>query len=314
MHAALRVGTFGVLVLMLCPLLAVGEGDLRPVTLRVGMIQTLFRGMDDKTAQAQGGLLSDVMSIQAGMPCEVSICPECKKLAERLQDGQLQLAVMHGIEYAWVKDDYPELQPLVLACNRAIRLKAFVVVRDDSPAKALADLKGKPLAMPKRSLNHVHLYVNKILTDAKEDPATFFQPAPTYGSAEAALDALFDGTDNAAATVIDGIALESYKERKPARGARLRTILESAEFPTAAIVYKPNATAPEIVKKLQSSLQTAHERPFSRQMLTLWKLSNFAAVPNDYAQLIDSIHKEYPQPVVPVSFIAEPPKSGVGMK
>lgn len=314
MSAAIRFGAMCVLGALLCPLFVNAEGDLRPATLHVGMIHTLFRGMGDKTAQAQGGLLSDMISIQAGMPCDVSIANDPTKLAEKLQDGQLQLAIMHGIEFAWVKDRYPELQPLVLACNKAIKLRAYVVVRDDSPYKSLADLKGKPLAMPKRNLNHIFLYVNKLLTDAKEDPTTYFQPAPILDSTEAALDAVYDGTNQAVATIIDGVAFDNYKERKPGRAAKLRTILESADFPTAAIVYRPNGTSPDIVKKLQTSLQTAHERPFSRQMLTLWKLSNFAPVPAYYCELCDEARKEYPQPVVPASFIIEPPKGNVGMK
>jgi len=43
-------------------------------------------------------------------------------------------------------------------------------------------------------------------------------------------------------------------------------------------------------------------------MLTLWRLTKFSEVPNNYDELLASVVKKYPTVFKPAAFIPEPPK------
>jgi ABC-type phosphate/phosphonate transport system substrate-binding protein len=279
-------------------------------TVQIGMIESLFRGSDTAVMLAQTQPFSELLYSQTGVRGQFTIIPDAHEMAKQLREEKLQLGIMHGIEYAWIKGEYPELQPLLLAYNQTIKLKGYLLVHRDSPLQTVGDLKGKTLAFPKRSLNHCYLFLHKAIGDAGHNPAGFFAPTACPANIDAALDAVVDGT--ADAVVVDGVSYEVFKSRKPGRAAKLRVLKESGLFPTATIVYKPSAANEEMVRKFRDGLTTAHERVLGRQMLTLWRLSNFGHVPQEYSQLLNDVLKEYPEPMHPAAFFPEPPKTGVG--
>jgi ABC-type phosphate/phosphonate transport system substrate-binding protein len=282
----------------------------KPAGVRIGMIQTLFRGGDASTMLAQSQPFSELLYSQTGVRGQFSVVPDAHEMAKKIHDGEIQLGILHGIEYGWVKQLYPEIQPLVLAYNQTFKLKGFLLVRADNEAQAVADLKGKTFAFAKKSLNHCHLFLHKTIEEAGHEPAGFFAPSPTPANTEAALDAVVDGT--ASATLVDGVALETYRARKPGRANKLRVIKESCLFPTATIIYKPAPENAEIAKKFRDGLVTAHERVMGRQMLTLWRLSNFGKVPEEYHSLVSDVIKVFPSPTAPADFFAEPARSAAG--
>lgn len=276
----------------------------KPAAVQIGMIQTLFRGSDSKMMLVATQPFGELLHAQTGIRGQFSIVPDAAEMAKRVDSGELHLGILHGIEYAWIKEKYPDLQPLILAHNQTVKLKGYLLVRADSKLDAVADLKGKPLALPRRSLNHCHLFLHRTIQEAGHDPAGFFAAAEDAANTEVALDAVVDGT--VSATVVDGVALDVYRKRKPARAARLRILKESGIFPTATIVYKPGARDEALINRFRDGLVTAHQQVLGRQILTLWRLSQFSEVPTEYQALLDDILKEYPDPVQPARFSAEP--------
>jgi phosphonate transport system substrate-binding protein len=283
---------------------AASEATTKPPAVRIGMIQTLFRGVEANTMLALTEPFSELLYSQTGIRGQFCIVADGKEMARQIQGGELHLGILHGIEFAWIKQQYSDLKPLILAYNHTIKLKGYLLVRDDSDVQQVAQLKGKPAAFPKRSLNHCYVFTHMAIQEAGHDPAGFFGASSCPANTEAALDAVVDGT--AVATVVDGVALETYKSRKPGRAARLRVIKESCIYPTATFIYKPDAADPDMVKKFQEGMTTAHTRILGRQMLTLWRLSNFGQVPDEYAELLNDILKIHPQPMTPAAFIVEP--------
>ncbi len=280
-----------------------GEAS-KPAGMRIGMIQTLFRGVDPNAMLAFTEPFSELLYSQTGIRGKFCIVPDGKEMARQIQEGELQLGILHGIEFAWVKENYPELKPLVLAYNHTIKLKGHLLVREDSDAKSISDLKGKSLSFPKRSLNHCYVFIHTLIQQAGHDPAGFFAASLSPANTEAAIEAVLEG--KAAATVVDGVALETYRARKPGRANRLRTIHESCLYPTATFIYKPSSADPEMVKKFQEGMTTAHTRILGRQMLNLWRLSNFSEVPAEYGELLTGILKVHPKPLTPAAFVLEP--------
>lgn len=276
--------------------------------LRVGLSQALFRGTDSRLMLALMQPLGELFSSQTGIACQFSIFADPAEIGRNLETGDLGLGIMHGIDYAWIRVQYPDVRPLLLCSNEAIALKAYILVRGDSPYRTMADLKGKTIAFPKRSLNHCYLYTHKVISEAGETPAAFFGPSPEPANIDQALDWVFEG--KAACTVVDGVSLETYRQRKPGRAKALRILCESGYYPTASILYSPKKLPEDVREKVYIGLSTAHERVGGRQLLTLWRLSAFVPPTPEYEQLLVDVLKEHPRPIIPAAFIAESSPTG----
>jgi ABC-type phosphate/phosphonate transport system substrate-binding protein len=279
-------------------------GEQQGSAVRIGMIQSLFRGSDAGAMMAQAEPFNKLLYSQTGVRGQFQVISDAADMGRQLQQGELQLGILHGVEYAWIKDQYPDLQPLVLAFNQTTKLQGYLLVRADNPVQDLAGLSGKTLAMPKRSMNHCHLFLHKALQEEGLEPAGFFGPSPIPANTEAALDAVVDG--KAAAVVVDGVALALYRERKPGRAAKLRVLKESGPFPTATIIYRPGGCDEATIKRVVDGMTTAHQRVLGRQMLTLWRLSQFSRVPAEYQEMLSEVLKAYPEPICPARFTPEP--------
>jgi phosphonate transport system substrate-binding protein len=293
---------FGIVVAC-APLLAgwaAASENNKPVSaLKIGLVQSLFRNTAAEKALAQAQPLGELMAAQSGVRLQFCAVAEHEELARCLQQGEIHLAVMHGVELAWAQKNAKDLQPLVLAMNQTYKLKSLVICRKDDPAQTLADLKGKRLAFPARSLYHNYLFLQKTLETSGQNPAGFFEEKQV-ATIPAALDAVLDNEADVA--VLDGISWENFCEIKPGLAKRFKVLTESGTFPTAALVYKPGVLPEEQVKQLKNALTTLHTKPLGRQMLLLWRLSQFSAVPEEYPTLLTEVVKDYPQPPKPVEF------------
>jgi ABC-type phosphate/phosphonate transport system substrate-binding protein len=278
---------------------AASENQPEITVLKIGLVQSLFRNTSAEKILSQAQPLGEIMAAQSGVRLRFSAVGDHEELAKQLQQGDIHLAVMHGVELSWVQKNTKDLQPLVLAINQTIRLKSYVLCRAEDPARLLADLKGKRLAMPARSLYHNYLYLQKALETAGLNPAGYFEEKSTL-SVYGALDSVIDG--NADVAVVDGVAWENFCENKNGRSKKLKVVTESTIFPTAALVYKPGTMPEKQEKQLKEALTGLHKKPVGRQMLLLWRLSQFSDVPEEYTELLQEVVKEYPQPPKPVDF------------
>src|SRR5260370_3437879 len=111
---------------------------------------------------------------------------------------------------------------------------ASLLVRCEDRANSLADLKGKSIALPQRSREHCYMFLNKRCSK----PERFFSQITTPPNSEEALDDVVDGDVQAA--VIDGVALNCFKRRKPVRFARLKVLDKSEVFPAGVAAYHPS--------------------------------------------------------------------------
>jgi len=273
----------------------------RPVEVRIGLPQTLFRDASPEAGVAAVDSLVNLLQARTGINGKCSVVPDSETLAKDLAAGRLHLGVMQGVEYAWLKDRYPRLKPALLACNEQAALRAFLV-GGNGDTRSIKDLRNQPFAMPKFSLNHCYFYLDHAVRRAGHDPKSYFGPATRPANPEAALDAVVDG--KAPATVVDGLALQTYRERKPGRARRLRVIEESCDYPAAAFIARADAADAETVKNFQEGMAQVHRHVLGRQVLTFWRLSRFEPVSDDYAKLLDGILKVHPEPITPAAFLA----------
>ena len=60
------------------------------------------------------------------------------------------------------------------------------------------------------------------------------------------------------------------------------------------VAYRPDKWNDTDLKTMKDALLNAHQNPEGRQLLTMWKLTGFEPVPEDYEKQLKSIAKDYP--------------------
>jgi ABC-type phosphate/phosphonate transport system substrate-binding protein len=294
------MNNFITMFLILCTLAGAVRGDGKdpkstPSPIRIAVVDTFFRDIPEPMARPLIEPFRLLMVSQTGMDGEVVLPEESMKLAQDLAEEKIHVALFHGFEFAWAQHQYPDLQPLMIAVHQQRYLQVFLMVRADSPIRSFADLQGKTTALPCFCQEHCWIYMERACRDANQaDPRNYFASLTHPANAEVGLDELADG--KVQAVIVDNIALDSYKQRKPARFAKLKAVQKSEDFPSAVIAYRKGTIDPTTVKLFQESLLKGQNTALGRQLLTLWKLSALERLPVDFDKSLDNIMKAYPPP------------------
>lgn len=261
-------------------------------TLKIGMVQGMFRDVQPAMVQALSRPLRDILTRQTGLDGNVDICSDAFVLADRMTNKQLQLGVFHGFEFAWVTKQHPDLVPLLITVPAGRKVGACVVVHKDSECKTLADLKDENVIIPRGAKAHTLLYLDRERTGLESSTAK--PKTQKSQTSEDALDAVVIG--DSAATLVDAAALSGYQTLQPGAFKQLRVLCESESFPPAVIAYRKGALDESTVAKVKESLNTAHQTVVGKPLMAMWNLRGFEDVPADYPQKLESIRKAYPAP------------------
>lgn len=267
-----------------------GAGAADPV--RIGMVGSLFRDVPRPLMMAMMQPFGALMKSQTGMTGEMVPSGDAEELGRQLAAGQVHLGVFHGFEFAWARLRQPDLQPLMIAVNQQRHLRAHLVVRADAGAAALAELQGKTVALPRGTREHVRLFLDRECQACGRDPQAHFGTVTTPATVEDALDDVVD--DVAQAAVVDGVALDCFKRRKPGRYDRLKTLKLSEVFPAGVIAFRPGGLDEDTLQRFRVGMISANQNPLGKQMLAMWKLTAFEPVPDDYEATLDNIVRTYP--------------------
>lgn len=275
-------------VAALCCTTFIGAEEIKnPASIRIGIAGSLFRGIPEPLLKASIHPFKMLMETQTGLRGDFAILADAGDLADQLSGDRLQLGVFMGIEFAWARSAHPELVPLMIAVNQHRHLHAHVLVRHDNSARAFADLAGKSLALPGQSREHCRLFLER---RGRQTPVQIVIPP----GIEDALDDVVDGTIEAA--LVDGVSLQCYQRRKPARFERLRELEKSEAFPTAVVVHHAGALDDAALRSFRDGLVNANKTAFGRQLLTLWRMTAFEPIPDDYTLTLTRIVQAYPSP------------------
>jgi ABC-type phosphate/phosphonate transport system substrate-binding protein len=289
-----------VLTASLAGLLPLVDGQAQEIgkassPIRIGMIGSLFRDVPDGLLETMSKPFGTLMYTQTGMVGHLQKVAKVNELGQELVDQKLHLGIFHGFEFGWVKEKFPQLKPLVIAVNQHKHLQAYLLVRSDSEIKDFDDLKEKTVNMPRCSKGHCHLFLERRCQECGQcTPQDYLSKVCTGANAAEALDEVVDGTVEAA--VVDSVALECYKRGKPGRFESLRVVIESEKFPAGVVVYCPGTLSEKELTKFRDGLLNCHKTILGRQLLTLWKLTGFETIPDDYEENLTDIIKAYPAP------------------
>jgi ABC-type phosphate/phosphonate transport system substrate-binding protein len=263
-------------------------------TIKIGLVKSLFRDTPESLLQVLSQPLKALMEAQTGLAGELQLRGDALNLGGLLNDKQVDLGVFHGFEYAWARQKYPNLKPLVIAVNHQQVLKAYLVVHKDSPVRTVADLKGKTLTLINQTREHCHLFLERRCLGGEQKPKQFFGEVNKYGDAD---DALADVVDELAqAALVDGLALENYRKTRPNRAAKLRVLLESEPFPAGVVAYNPATLDEATLQRFRDGMVTANQTKRGKELLNMVRMTGFEPLPKDFDQILNDIVRAYPPP------------------
>lgn len=272
--------------------------------IKIGMVASLFRDVPASLMLAMMGPFKSLMKSQTGVPGDLVPGGEAFDVAQQLAENKIDLAVFHGIEFAWVKQKYPQLQPLMIAVNQERHFRVHLVVRGGDSVKNIADLTGLKIALPKGTREHSRLFLAKHCQICGKNTEAFFKTTTIPGTVEEALDDVVDGEVQAA--VVESVPLSSYSRRKPGRAAQLKSLIISEVFPSGVIAFNPGHIDEGTLQKFRDGMTNANKNIMGRQMLMLWKITSFEPIPEDYDTICKKIVTIYPAPVAAAEPIAAP--------
>jgi ABC-type phosphate/phosphonate transport system substrate-binding protein len=260
--------------------------------LRIGTSGTLAAEKGGPKETAALDTLKVFIKDETGLDNEILRYKDWQELTDKLAKQKAQLGVFQGYEFAWAQEKLPGLHPLAVAVNVYLYPVAYVVARKDSQAADFAGLQGQSLALPGTGQRYLELFVERQAQARGKDLHTFFSKLVTKDNAEDALDDVVDGTEQAA--VAERAALEAYKRRKPGRFAQLKEVAHSQAFPPAVVAYYDKALDEDTLGRFRKGLLDASRTEKGQMMLTMFRLTGFQAVPQDFQQVLTRTRKEYP--------------------
>jgi ABC-type phosphate/phosphonate transport system substrate-binding protein len=274
---------------------ASGEGlgtSTNPV--RIGISGGLFRDVPSTVVSAMSLPFNRIMSAETGMTGELCKVDHYTDLAQQITDNRLQIGILTGYELAWARKKFPDLKPLTVAVSGKHKPQALVVVAANSDVEQWSDLKGKTLSRPRCTRPHAMLFLERNITALKQDVKNYFAKVNINAESSEALDDVADGVSEAA--LVDNVVWDAYKKSKPKRSAQLRIAIESEMFPPTVVTYYPGNLDSATIKQFRKGMLNAHESATGKQLMSLWKMTGFEEVPEDYEKSLKEIAEAYPPP------------------
>lgn len=263
--------------------------------LQIGMVQGMFKDVQPAIVHALARPFRALMEKQTGLSYDVEICPDALAMVKRFKENKLELGVMHGYEYAWVKAKNPDLVPISVALPNGGIVQAMVVVHEDCKAAKIAELDGESILIPRGTKAHCLLYLEKLRAGVPKTAArTVNKPGLTP---EEALNLVANG--EAPAALVDAASLAAYKVLQPGASKRVKPLAQSDHFPPVLILTRKGAMKDETLAKLRDGLSVAHKTAQYKPLMMMWNMQGFENVPKDYDLQLEKCLQQYPVPNVP---------------
>jgi ABC-type phosphate/phosphonate transport system substrate-binding protein len=279
-----------------------GAADLGdPNLVKIGMVSSLFNDVPQPIVNILMPPFKGLIKQFTGLDGDVLVGGDVYDMARQVAQDKIHLAVFHGVEFGWAQQKYPELRPLMIAINKHRTLQAHVIVAREGAVAEFADLKGKSLAIPLRTKEHCRMFVEKCCTGCGSGTQSYFSEVARPLNVESALDDVLSGRYGAA--VVDTVSWENYEDVKPGCHKRLKALKTSEIFPSAVIAYREGGLGEQTLTRFRTGMQSANKNERGRDLMTLWKISAFEPVPQEYTQTVADIIHAYPAPLAatPVS-------------
>jgi ABC-type phosphate/phosphonate transport system substrate-binding protein len=257
---------------------------------KIGLPKVLFKDVHDSLIQIAAKPFNDMIQKTVAMKGKLIIAEDYRVLAKQLKANQVDIAVFHGFEFAWIEKSDPNLIPLVVTLPNCGKVQACLVVNVESAAKEPKDLKGQCVCIPKGSKAHCQMFLDQIRDGLSDDCCCPMKYAGL--TSEEALDEVVNKKCESA--LVDVSALLSYRADKPGSGSCLKVLKESELLPSAVVVCRKGALTIEQVQAVKDGLLNCTSTTPGKIFVTFWNLKGFGAVNEEYYELLSKCRKTYP--------------------
>jgi hypothetical protein len=257
----------------------------------VGIMSGMFKGIPQPLIKAGGQQFNTLFKKFTGLPGDVMVEDDYRKLATKVNENKIQLGVIHGYEWAWLAKQNPQLAPLVVTVPAKLP-QACIVVNAKNPVLAPANLKGANIDVPFNMKAHGFLYLDKLQKSCP--PGSFAVNTPEDLGPEEALDEIVKG--KAIAAMVDHSTFAAYKVNNPGKAVRLKLLSTSELFPPTVLVYSKRGLTEKTISQIRTGLLKAHKDPQGKAFLFLWNLKGFEEPSPAFEKLVEDSVKAYPPP------------------
>src|SRR5689334_1465233 len=179
-----------------------GQEGESPATLKVSAIPDQVAD----NVRAQHRPVLDIVCPAAGVRCEWVPIPTYEGVVQALARGDIHMAYLGGATFAQARQ-MAGVVPIVIR-DVDTRFSSTVVVRKDSSARKLQDLRGGRFLFGNRASTSGHVMARYYLTRQAVNPETFFRSVDYSGNHDATLSGVASGVADAG-VVNSAIALRA---------------------------------------------------------------------------------------------------------
>lgn len=237
---------------VLQPLPVQGEDVLVPLRVSVAAVIS-----PTGTAESYQPLLT-YLSAQLDRPVELVQRRTYAETNELIEQGLVDLAFVCTSAYISGRQQF-EMELLVAPqVNGVTTYHALLIVRADSPARRMDDLRGTVFAFTDPTSHTGRVYPTALVQRLGSTPDRFFERTFFTYSHDNAIRAVAEGLADAAA--VDSLVYEYAVARNPDLAQRVRVIHRSPPFGIPPVVVSPNVR-PQLKATLQEVMLTMADDP-----------------------------------------------------
>lgn len=219
--------------------------------------------------------LLDFLSARLDRPIELVQRRTYAEVNDLIESGEVDLAFVCTSAYVDGHDKFGMELLAAPQVDGATVYFSLLIVPADSPAQAMADLRGKVFAFTDPMSNTGRNYPTYLVQQLGQTPETFFARTFFTYSHDDAIRAVADGLADGAA--VDSLVYDFAVAREPALGQKTRVIHRSEPFGIPPVVVGPQVR-PQLKAELQDALLSMAETAAGRRSLAAAGLERFVLI------------------------------------
>ncbi|MRR06455.1 MAG: hypothetical protein EG828_05850 [Deltaproteobacteria bacterium] len=281
----------GLLLLMLLAVPLRTASGAEEIPISVAFSKSTFIDVNKDQAQAVAALWTDLVASKWGGISSTRICTTLAELEKGTSSKKIDLVVLLPAEYLQLREKV-SLEPLFISVkNKDFYEQLVLVVRKDSGARSLADLKGtKLLQQGELSADGRSLWLDTLLMrQGVRNPKRFFANVRAPSKASASIFAVF--FKRADCCVVAHRSLRVMAELNPQLSRELMVLEESPPWPISIVAVRKGLPAQDR-QTIQEVLGTLDKSTQGKQLLTLFRMDRLVSFRPAYLTQMEKLFRE----------------------
>ena len=263
--------------------------------IKVCLASNVLEGISPADARAATTPMIELLSQRVSYPVSVDIADAhdlkgLEALARKTFEGKLDLLVIWGIEYGWLKKKHPELKlESLMSVYVETGYDVLLMVTQAAKNQRLAALQGKKLAGFRRQALMVQFSMENLLRKEGLRPDGFFQAVEArYPTPQATVLAVRNG--DADCLLIDSGTWAQLQRSQPGLARQVAVLRRGPALPPPVVVGRREnleGLRHGLWKDLQTNLETIHRTAEGKQCVRFWSIQKFERVDEGFEDLVD---------------------------